>query len=133
MVWRPFLRQMGEIGETRSIAGNRIRHRMAGTAERICAKFTRWDDFECQGQKSKVKVTRDKNALCTHNTPAVWTKWNALIVNVVTLAADATIRSLQRGVFAGMRALGLAGYRWALPRIYRFISSMYRNVQCLCV
>jgi len=36
---------------------------------------------------------------------------------IVTLAADVTIRSLQRGAFAGMRALGLAGYRWALPRL----------------
>ena len=64
MVWRPFMRQMGE---TRSILGTRIRQWMAGTAERICAKFTRktrlvlsWDDLECQGQKSKLKVTRDK-------------------------------------------------------------------------
>jgi len=39
-----------------------------GTAERICAKFTGKtclvpcsDEFECQGQRSKVKVTRDKN------------------------------------------------------------------------
>jgi len=41
-------------------------------AERIHAKFTgttclvpRSDEFECQGQKSKVKVTRDKDALYT--------------------------------------------------------------------
>jgi len=47
---------------------------MAGTAERICAKFIqktclvlRSDDFECQ----EVKVTEDRKALCTHNTPAV--------------------------------------------------------------
>jgi len=35
------------------------------------------------------------------------------------------IASLQRGLFAGMRALGLAGYRWALPRIssYELLSS----------
>ena len=38
-----------------------------GTAEWICAKFMQKtclvpssDDFECQGQRSKVKVTRDK-------------------------------------------------------------------------
>ena len=38
---------------------------ISGTAERICAKFTRKtclvprsDQFECQGQRSKVKVTR---------------------------------------------------------------------------
>jgi len=40
MVWRPFMRQMGEIVETRSILETRIRQWMAGTAERICAKFT---------------------------------------------------------------------------------------------
>jgi len=67
MVWRPFMRQMGEIGETRSILGTRISQRMAGTAERICAKFTRKTclvlrsyEFECQGQRSRVKVTRNK-------------------------------------------------------------------------
>ena len=58
---------MGEIVETRSILETRIRQRMAATAERICAKFTRKtclvlrsDEFECQGQRSKVKVTRTK-------------------------------------------------------------------------
>jgi len=40
LVWQPLMRQMDEIGETRSILGNRIPQRMAGTAERICAKFT---------------------------------------------------------------------------------------------
>ena len=40
-----------------------------------------------------------------------WTEWNALVADKVAQAADATIRSLQKGVFAGMRALGLAGYR----------------------
>jgi len=41
-------------------------------AERICAKFTpktclvsHSEEFECQGQMSKVKVARDKNTLCT--------------------------------------------------------------------
>ena len=82
MIWRPFMRQMGEIGQPRSILGTRIRQWIAGSAERICAKFTRTtclvlrsDELEYQGQKPKVKVIRDKNALCTHNTPAVWTKW----------------------------------------------------------
>ena len=122
MVWRPFMRQMGEIGETRSILGTCIRQWIAGTAERICAKFTRKtclvlrsNEFECQ--KSKVRATRDKNALCTHNIPAVWTKWNGLVADNVVQAAGAPIRSLQRGVFAGMRALGMAGYGWALTRI----------------
>ena len=66
MVWRPFMRQMREI-ETSSILGTRIRQRMAGTAERICVKFTRKTclilrsyEFECQGQRSKVTVTRNK-------------------------------------------------------------------------
>jgi len=67
LVWRPFMRQMHEIVETRSILGTRIRQWMAGTAERICAKFTRKTcfvlrshEFECQDQKSKVKVIMDK-------------------------------------------------------------------------
>jgi len=41
---------------------------MSRTAERICAKFarksclvSRSDEFECQGQRSKVKVTRDRD------------------------------------------------------------------------
>ena len=33
MVWRPFMRQMREIVETRSILETRIRQRMTGTAE----------------------------------------------------------------------------------------------------
>jgi len=96
---------------------------MTGTAERICAKFTkktclvlRSDAFECQGQKSKVTWDK-KNPLCTHDTSAVWTEWIALVADNVAQAADATIRSLQGGVFARMCALGLAGYRWALPGI----------------
>jgi len=43
---------------------------ISGTAERICVKFTpktclvtRSDEFESQGQWSKVKVTRDKNGI----------------------------------------------------------------------
>ena len=60
MVWRPFIRQMGEIGQTRSILGTRVRQWMAGTIDRICIKFTRKtclvlrsDEFECQGQRSR--------------------------------------------------------------------------------
>jgi len=37
----------------------------------------------------------------------VWTEWNALVADNVAQAADTATRSLQRGVFAGMRALGL--------------------------
>jgi len=61
------MHQMREIVETHSILGTRIRRQMAGIAEWICAKFTlktclvlRSDEFEYQGQRSKVKVTRDK-------------------------------------------------------------------------
>jgi len=49
---------------------------ISGTAEQICAKFTGktclvpgTEEFECQSQRSKVKVTRDKNTLCTPITP----------------------------------------------------------------
>ena len=127
-----------EIGPSRRHAfllETRIRQRMAGTAEQICAKFTRKtclvlrsDEFECQYVRSKVKVTRNKNALCTHNTPVVWTEWNALVADNVAQAAGATIRSLQRG--AGMRALGLAGYRWALPRISITNQTLSSNFIC---
>ena len=115
MVWQPLIRQMGEIGQTRSSLGTRIRQWMAGTAELICAKFTsktylvlRLHELERQGQKSKVKVTRDKNALCTHNTPTVRTKWNNLVADNVAQAAGASILLLARGVFAGCVAV-----RWA--------------------
>jgi len=61
------MRQMRGIGETRSILETHIRQRMARTAERICAKFTwktrlvlRSEELECEGQKSKVTVTRDR-------------------------------------------------------------------------
>jgi len=42
-------------------------------------------------------------------------KWNCLVADNVAHAAGASILSLARGVFADM--LGLADYRWALPRI----------------
>ena len=66
--WQPILgAKSAEIVETRSILGTRIRQWMTGTTELICAKFTRKmclvlrsDWLECQGRKSKVKVTRDK-------------------------------------------------------------------------
>jgi len=44
-------------------------------------------------------------------------EWNTLIADNVTQAAGVMIQSLQRGVFAGMHALGLAGYCLALPCI----------------
>ena len=118
MVWRPFLCQMRKIVETRSILGTGIRQRMAGTAERICTKFTRKTylvlrpyEFECQGQRSKVKVTRNKKALCTPNAPAVLTAWNAVVADNVAQAANATSPSLVRGVFAGLRCA--CGVWWA--------------------
>jgi len=56
--------KMDEIGQTRSILGTRVQQWMAGTAERICAKFTqktclvlRSDELECQGQKSNGQKT----------------------------------------------------------------------------
>ena len=62
------------------------------------------------------RSTRTKNAYSQH--PPASTEWNALAANNVTPAADATITSLSRGDFAGLRALGLAGYRCrALPGI----------------
>jgi len=61
-----------------------------------------------QGQKTRCALTTP---------PPLSTEWNALATNNVTHAADATIPSLPRGDFAGLRAMGLAGYRWALPRI----------------
>ena len=93
MVWQPFTCQMREIVEMRSILETRIWQWIAGTAKRICAKFTRLvlrsDMFECQGERSRSPET--KNALCTHNTPALWTEWNALVADNVMQAGDATI------------------------------------------
>jgi len=113
MVWRPFMRQMREIVETRSILETRIRQWMAATAERIYAKFTRKtclilrsDEFECQGQRSRSPRTKKRAVHSEH--PAVWREWNTLVADNIAQAADAATRSLQTGVFAG---------RWALPRI----------------
>ena len=97
MVWRLFMRQMREIVETRSILcmQTHIRQWMAGTAERICAKFTRKtclvlrsDDLECHLSKVKGQGHQGQNnALCTQNTPAVWTEWNTLVTDNVAQAA----------------------------------------------
>jgi len=69
-------RQIGRNRGNAFLLGTRIPQWMTGTAERICTKLAwktclvlRSDEFECQGQKSNVKVTRLKNTLCTHNTP----------------------------------------------------------------
>jgi len=116
------MRKMCEIIETRSILETHIRQRMTGTAEQICAKFTwktclvlRSDEFECQKCQVKGEGHQGQKRAVHSQHPTVWTEWNALVADNVAQAAGATIRSLQRG--AGMRALVLAGYRWALPRI----------------
>jgi len=46
-----------------------------------------------------------------YNTPIVWTKWNGLVADNVAHAAGASILSLVRGVFAGVRSA--CGVRWA--------------------
>jgi len=93
---------------------------MAGTAEQICAKFTHKtclvlcsDEFEYQGQKSKVKIIRDKKRALHSQHPPVSTEWNMLIANNVTQAADATILSLLRGDLLACvhRALIMAALR----------------------
>jgi len=63
---------------------------ISGIAERICAKFTgktslvaRSDEFQGQGQRSKFKVARQKNAFFTPITPPA-PEWNALAANDVT-------------------------------------------------
>jgi len=62
-----------------------------------------------------VKVTRDKNVLCTHTTPVVSTEWNTLTENIVMQAADATILSLPKGDFAGLHARGSVGRQNLAP------------------
>jgi len=59
-----------------------------GTAERICAKFTgntclgpHWEEFECQGQRSRSPVTK---TTCALPSPPAATEWNALAANDVT-------------------------------------------------
>jgi len=109
---------MREIVETRSILGTGIRQRMTGTAEWVCAKFT-WKtclvlcsyEFACQGQRSKVRVTRNKKRTVHSEHPAVLTEWNAFVVDNVAQAANATSRSLVRGVFSGLPSA--CGMRWA--------------------
>ena len=61
---------------------------ISGTAERICAKFTRKtclvprsDEFECQGQRSNTKVTRDKKALYIPSHPSAARSAVQCIVN----------------------------------------------------
>ena len=97
---------------------------MAGTAERICAKFTYvfgpslgWVSLSRSKVKGQGHQGQKTRCALTTLPCKLWTKWNALVADNVAQAADATTWSLQRGVFAGIRALGLVGYHWALPRI----------------
>jgi len=92
-------------------------------------------NVKVKGQKSRSPGT--KNALCIPNTHAVLTEWNAVVADNVAQAANATSPSLVRGVFAGLRiarAVGLAGYRWALSGIssayYAVIRSGSDAVRC---
>jgi len=69
-------------------------------AERICVKFTgktcfvpHSEEFECQGERSKVKVTRDKNALSTLITPRQHAN-GMCCCKQHAAAADGTIPSL---------------------------------------
>jgi len=107
------MRQMGEIGQTRS-----IRQWMAGITANGFAPNSHgrrvWSFARTSWNvKVKVKVTKTKNALCTHNTPAVWTKWIGLVADNVAQAAGASILTLAREIFAGMRSA--CGWPGGLP------------------
>jgi len=69
--------------------------------------------------KVKGQGHQEQKTRCALRTPQ-WcgrSGMPSIVADNVAQAAGETIRSLQRGNFSGMRALGLAGYRWALPRI----------------
>ena len=108
MVWRPFVRQMGEIGETRYrflglVFDNGWQEPLNGFAPNLHGRrvwsFARTTlNVKLKSQRSRPPY-RDQNVLCTHNsdnTPAVWTGWNALVADNVAQAANATSRLLQR-------------------------------------
>jgi len=82
---------------------NRIPQRMAGTAERICAKFTRKTclvprskEFECQGQSHQEQKKR-----CALRTP-----------RDESIAGEGCLRRPAYSACGVPRAVGLAGYRW---------------------
>jgi len=60
----------------------------------------RSDDFECQCQKSKVKVTRDKKTHLALTSPLVAYEWYALAANNVRQQRTAPFRPCQ-GVISG--------------------------------
>jgi len=123
--WQPILgAKSAEIGDTLSFLGlvfhNGRQEPLNGFAPnsrgRRVWSFARMSlNVKVKGQRSKVKVTRDKKRAVHSAHPRGVEGIERPRCNVAQ-AAGALIRSLQRGVFAGIRALGLAGYRWALPR-----------------
>jgi len=84
---------------------------ISGTAEQIWAKFTwetclvpRSDEFECQGQGSKVKVTRDKIRAVHSHHPLATMEWNTLAANNVTQLQMGPFHHYQGdGDFGGLR------------------------------
>jgi len=110
---------MREIVETRSILGTRIRRRMAGTAERICATFTQhrrpvWS-FARMSLNVKVKGPRSrspgtKNALGTQNTPPC--EQNGTPTLQITWRKQQT-RRFDRYRCEGVTVTSLACVRWA--------------------
>ena len=46
--------------------------------------------------------------MCSHNIPTVWMKWNGLVADNDAQAAGASILSLAKGIFAGMRIVRAA-------------------------
>ena len=130
------------VGVTQTAALNRGRHLdSAGRPSRWalahissvsrcishCAKLTRntclilrSDKLECQGQKSKVKVTRDKKrAVHSQHPPRYGRNGTPSLQRTPRKQTRPLYCCSAEGCLRGMRALGLAGYRWALPRISR--------------
>jgi len=120
-----FRREIGRNRRHAFLVGTRIRQWMAGTAERICAKFTpktclvlRSKEIECQGQRSKIKGQphQGQNTRCALTTPPRCARNGTASLQITSRKQQARRFDRCRGV-SGMRALGLAGYCWALPRI----------------
>jgi len=92
---------------------------MSGTTERICAKFTgktslvrRSDEFECQGQRSKVNVTRDKKCAVHSHHPRQERMVRFAAWRTVTRLLQTTSLSSRRdhsvaagGDFSGLRTV----------------------------
>jgi len=71
----------------------------------------------------------------THNTRAVSTEWNALTANIVTQAADATeatIPSLPRGDFGGLRVLEMLAGQSELGAPYGRIAVLLMDLFNTC-